>query len=110
MSFRKNWTIANRDSQNAPNVLNSTPVSALPVRNWMTPAISWAMPPYISATPKTTGVIAAGMSLALIMLSMNVVTAKAARPSGAEFPQPLAGTTGSAAGGARGRARSAVVM
>ena len=57
------------------------------MRNWMTPAISWVRPPNISATPNTTGVIAAGMSLALIMLSMNVVTAKAARPSGAEFPR-----------------------
>ena len=73
MSFRKNSAIAYRDSQNAPNVLNSTPVSAFPMRNWMTPAIAGARPPNIRATPNTTGVIAAGMSLALIVLSMNVV-------------------------------------
>jgi hypothetical protein len=50
------------------------------------------------------------MSFALIMLSMNVVTAKAARPSGAEFPQALAGAAGWVAGCAVGCARSAVVM
>ena len=85
--MRKNSAIAYSDSQNAPNVLNSTPVNAFPMRNWMIPAISWVRPPNIRATPNTTGVIGAFMSSALIMLSMNVVTAKAARPSGAEFPQ-----------------------
>ena len=55
MSFRKNSAIANRDSQNAPNVLNSTPVNVFPMRNWMIPAISWVRPPNIRATPKTTG-------------------------------------------------------
>jgi hypothetical protein len=62
------------------------------------------------ATPKTTGVMAAGMSLALIMLSMNVVTAKAARPSGAEFPQvPEAGDAGLASGCADGCATTAAM-
>jgi len=49
-------------------------------------------------------------SLALTMLSMNVVIAKPARPSGAELPQPLAGTAGTAAGWATGGAMSVMAM
>ena len=51
------------------------------------PAISCARPPNISATPNTTGVTPTATALALIMLSMNVVTAKARSASGAELPQ-----------------------
>ena len=69
--------MTNRDIQNAPKLLNSTPVKVFPVRNWMMPAISWAMPPNISTTPKTTGSTARGTSFAFTMLSMNVVTREA---------------------------------
>ena len=57
------------------------------MRNWMIPAISWARPPNVSATAKTTGRMAAGTRLAFHMLSMKVVVAKPARASGPEFPQ-----------------------
>ncbi len=40
MVFRKNSASAYSDSQNAPNVLNSTPVNVFPLRKQMTPAIS----------------------------------------------------------------------
>jgi hypothetical protein len=42
----------------------------------------------MNATAKTTGVVPAGTTLALTRLSMNVVTAKAARASGAGLPHP----------------------
>ena len=57
--------------------------------------MSWANPPNMNATAKTTGNVAAGTTLALIRLSMNVVTAKPARASGAELPHPDA-TAGAA--------------
>jgi hypothetical protein len=53
----------------------------------MSPAISCARPPNISATPNTIGVAVTATASALIMLSMNVVTAKARSASGAELPQ-----------------------
>ena len=63
-SLRKSWATANRDSQNAPNPQNSTPPTVLPMRSWMTPAMNWASPPNMSATPKTTGRVATGTRLA----------------------------------------------
>ena len=66
----------------------------VPLRRQMTPAMSWASPPNMNATAKTTGVVPAGTMLALIRLSINVVTAKAARASGAELPHPDATTVG----------------
>ena len=54
------------------------------------PATNWARPPNISATPNTTGSTPALMNFALIMLSMNVVTANAANASGAELPHASA--------------------
>src|SRR3954451_12625451 len=46
------------------------------------PASSWASPPQASARPKTIGSPPAPMSLALKTLRQNVVSAKAASPSG----------------------------
>jgi hypothetical protein len=48
----------------------------------MMPMISCAKPPNISATPNTTGVVPTETAFALIMLRMNVVTAKANSASG----------------------------
>ena len=55
------------------------------------------IPPNISATPKTAGSTPAEMKLALIMLSMNVVTANAASASGAELPHSIGLATVAAA-------------
>src|SRR5690242_4727717 len=82
--------MAHRDSQNAPKPPNSTPPKTFPLRKQMIPAISWASPPNMNATPKTTGVVPTGTMLALIMLNMKVVVANPARASGAAFPQPMA--------------------
>ena len=79
--------IANSDIQKAPKPENNTPEKVLPVRNWIRPAISCARPPNISATPNTTGRAPIETAFALIMLSMNVVTANASSASGAELPQ-----------------------
>ena len=54
-ALRKNSAMAHRDIQNAPKPQNSTPPKVLPTRSWMTPAMNWASPPNMSATPKTTG-------------------------------------------------------
>ncbi len=78
--------MAYRDSQNAPNVPNSTPANVFPMRNWRNAATSWVSPPNIRATPKTTGRTPMLTIPLLTMLSMNVVTANAARASGAELP------------------------
>ena len=43
-SLAKNSAKASRDSQSAPNMLNSTPANASPVRRWTIPAISWTKP------------------------------------------------------------------
>ena len=59
----KNWAMANRDSQKAPNPQNSMPPKVLPMRSWMTPPTNWASPPNMRATPKTTGVVAAGTAV-----------------------------------------------
>ena len=56
----------------------------------MTPPISWASPPNMNATPKTTGWVPRCTMLALIMLSMKVVVANPARARGAEFPHATA--------------------
>src|SRR5450755_2829087 len=87
MAFKNHCAIAKNDIQKAPKPANNTPEKVLPVRSWMMPAISCARPPNISATPNTTGVTPTAIAFALIMLSMNVVTAKANRASGAELPQ-----------------------
>jgi hypothetical protein len=67
--------------------VNRTPEKVLPVRSWMMPASSCVRPPNISATANTTGFTAGEMRFALVMLSMKVVTPKAANASGAELPQ-----------------------
>src|ERR1700761_5676851 len=61
----------------------------------MIPAISCVRPPKMSAVPNTAGFTLGEIRFALTMLSMNVVTPKAARARGAELPQfsPL-GLTG----------------
>ena len=59
-------------------MVNSTPAMVLPVRSWMIPAISWTIPPDISATAKTIGVTPSLTQPMLITLSMNVGTANAA--------------------------------
>ena len=55
----------------------------LPFRNSHIPASIWAIPPKASATPSTTGSVSLGRIPAFTRLSRNVVSAKAARPSGA---------------------------
>jgi hypothetical protein len=81
-------------------MVNSTPAMVLPVRSWMIPAISWTIPPDISATAKTIGVTPSFTRPMLIALSMNVGTANAASASGPEFPQPV--SAGDAGGGGLG--------
>ena len=67
-------------------MVNSTPAMVLPVRSWMIPAISWTIPPDMSATAKTIGVTPSLTQPMLIALSMNVGTANAASASGPSSP------------------------
>src|SRR5690349_2686860 len=83
-------------------MVNSTPAMVLPVRSWMIPAISWTIPPDMSATANTIGVTASFTQPMLIALSMNVGTANAASASGPEFPQPVRAGDAAASGGAAG--------
>src|SRR6201994_3998342 len=53
----------------------------------MMPAINCVKPPNNSAVPNTPGFTLGEIRFALTMLSMNVVTPKAASASGAELPQ-----------------------
>ncbi len=69
--------------QNAPYELNATAPKVLPARNSHIPANTWTIPPYASATASVPPTPSARLTrLAFNMLSMNVVAAKAARPSG----------------------------
>src|SRR5919199_5791384 len=74
--------ITQNDSQNAPKEQNATAPNVLPVRNSHRPATNCAMPPYVSARANTTGSPLSDTRPALNMLSTNVVSANAARPSG----------------------------
>lgn len=85
--------------QGQPYMLNSTPVNVLPVRSWMIPAISWTIPPDMSATAKIIGVTVMLTQPTLIALSMPVGTAKAASASGAELPHVAAAAEGVATSG-----------
>src|SRR4051795_11368501 len=92
----KNVTSAQNEIQKAPNDVKATAPNVLPVRNSHMPASSWAMPPYASASPSTTGLPGAATRSALNMLSTNVVSANAARPKGpgsATFQPPAASTS-----------------
>ncbi len=60
----------------------------------MIPAISWTMPPDMSATAKIIGVTAALTQPMLMALSMSVGTANAASASGAELPHVVAAAGG----------------
>src|SRR4051794_14277440 len=74
--------MAQNDSQNAPYEQNATAPNVLPVRNSHRPATNWAMPPYVKARANTIGSPLSDTRPELNMLSTNVVSAKAARPSG----------------------------
>src|SRR5207302_5480053 len=73
------------------------------------PASSWALPPYASATPRTTGTVPGPLAdspvwpnvPALAALSRNVVSAKAASPSGPGSAGDHAPVTSAAAAGSR---------
>src|SRR4051794_4615995 len=82
MSFAKNCSNAQNDSQNAPYDVNATAPNVLPVRNSHMPARSCASPPYASARPSTTGSPLSLTRPALNMLSTNVVSANAPSPKG----------------------------
>src|SRR5438270_4155535 len=109
MSLAKNWRNAQNESQNAPKELNATAPNVLPVRNSHMPASSWAMPPYASATPRTTGTVPGPLAdspvwpnvPALAALSRNVVSAKAASPSGPGSAGDHAPVTSAAGAGSR---------
>ena len=109
MSLAKNCRNAQNESQNPPNELNATAPNVLPVRNSHMPASSWAMPPYASATPRTTGTVPGPLAdspvwpnvPALAALSRNVVSAKAASPSGPGSAGDHAPVTSAAGAGSR---------
>src|SRR3954449_12732314 len=74
--------MAQNDSQKAPYEQNATAPKVLPVRNSHRPATNWARPPYVSASANTMGSPLSDTRPELNMLRTNVVSAKAARPSG----------------------------
>src|SRR3954447_22138349 len=88
----KNWLNAQNDSQNAPYDVNAVAPNVLLLRNSHMPASSWAIPPYASARPRTTGTPLSLTRPALKKLRTKVVSANAASPRGAG--SPIDGATG----------------
>src|SRR3954453_15959390 len=108
MSFAKNCSNAQNDSQNAPYDVNAVEPNVLPVRNSHIPASSCASPPYASASPSTTGSPLVLTNPALNMLSTKGVIANPARPRGAGLSgiQPLRAGSSATAGLREGTVRA----
>src|SRR3569623_1505129 len=92
----KNWLSAQNESQIAPYEVNAVAPNVLLLRNSHMPARTWAMPPYASASPSTTGSPVLLTRPALKKLSTNVVSANAARPRGAGSAIAIAAAVGGA--------------
>src|SRR5205823_3294263 len=87
-----NCSSTKNEIQNAPYDVNAVAPNVLLLRNSHMPASSWAIPPYASASPKTTGSPLPLTRPALKKLRTKVVSANAARPRGAG--SPIDGATG----------------
>src|SRR3954454_21375747 len=87
-----NCSSTNQEIQNAPYDVNAVAPNVLLLRNSHMPASSWAIPPYASARPRTTGTPLSLTRPALKKLRTKVVSANAASPRGAG--SPIDGATG----------------